>query len=334
MSEPNLKVKRSGAATGSDVAPPDRGLPLSPQAPLRGTQSFVAVMAATWRRPGLTAMEVLWRWIVGIPLLWVSVRTVALALRAHPLNTAAIDAMTVFQPTAAADTLRGQVAPLLPPLRAAAVWLLPVGVAAWVGVSTAGRLAIWRRLDGALPLRPGAVGLLGLLRVLLLLLFVWTWVKGIGAAARYSLSAAVNTAADANLVLFAAMVVGLTLVLFLSWSCVVWPLDAAPLFALAKGQSVGASLRSAVASRQLRSRLVEINLVMGIVKVGLTVLAMVFSATPLPFAAEETQGFLIGWWSFVGIVFLIALDFFHVVRRAAHLSFFRTLDRPETYDLG
>lgn len=302
----------------------------APPAPLRGTQSFVTVMAGTWRRPGLTAIEVFWRWAVGLPWLWFATRGVLQALRAHPVDTVALEAMTVFQPLAALDTLDRQMAPLLPPLRAMGRWLLPSCAAAWVGVSTAGRLAIWRRLDSSLPRRFGPVALLGGLRLLLLLLFFWGWGRGIGAAAQYCIPAAVSAGAEPNLVLFAAIVVVLTLLLFLLWSLVVWPLDAAPLFVLAEGQGVGASLRSALGAGALRSRLVEINLVMGIVKVGLAVLAMVFCATPLPFSAEETQGFLISWWSFVGVLFLIALDFFHVVRRAANLSFFRTLMTPKS----
>lgn len=303
-------------------------MPTVAAAPLRGTQSFVTVMASTWRRPGLTALEVLWRWVVGIPWLWFVVRGVSSALRAHPVDPAALEAMTVFQPMAAVDTLERQFAPLLPPLRATAQWLLPAGVAAWAVVSTAGRMAIWRRLDVSLPRRFGPIAVLGLLRVLLLLLFLWIWIRGIGAAARYSISSAVSQGAEPNLVLFSAMLVVLTLLIFLLWCLVVWPLDAAPLFVLGDGQGVTGSLRSALGARVLRSKLVEINLVMGIVKIGLLVLATVFCATPLPFSAEETQTFLISWWSFVGVLFLMALDFFHVVRRAANLSFFRTLVTP------
>ena len=319
-----------GRETGGRIvisakAPARNSFPAVTSAPLRGTQSFVTVMASTWRRPGLTAIEVLWRWVVGIPWLWFAVRAVLAALRAHPVDTFALEAMTVFQPMVALATLERQIGPLLPPLQATARWLLPVGVAAWAIASTAGRLAIWHRLDASLTRRFTPVAVLGLLRVLLLLLFLWMWIRGIGAAAQYSISSAVQSGAEPNLVLFAAMLVVLTLVTFLLWSLAVWPLDAAPLFVLAEGQGVVGSLRSAMGAPALRSKLVEINLVMGIVKVGLLVFAMVFCATPLPFSAEETQTFLISWWSFVGVCFLVALDFFHAVRRAANLSFFRTV---------
>ena len=40
---------------------------------VRGTQSFVHTLSECWRRPSLTALEVVWRWAFGIPallLLW------------------------------------------------------------------------------------------------------------------------------------------------------------------------------------------------------------------------------------------------------------------------
>ncbi len=38
---------------------------------VRGTQSFVHTLSECWRRPSLTALEVLWRWAYGVPALLV-----------------------------------------------------------------------------------------------------------------------------------------------------------------------------------------------------------------------------------------------------------------------
>jgi hypothetical protein len=105
----------------------------------------------------------------------------------------------------------------------------------------------------------------------------------------------------------------------------------APVLAMARGLGPIAGLRAAlgcdaVRSGPLRSKLIEINLVMGIVKVALLVLAMVFSATPLPFANAESQSFLIWWWISVGGLYAIASDFFHVVRAAAYTRMYRAFD--------
>ena len=40
------------------------------KAPVRGTQSFVGVMTAVWRRPSLAGLEIAWRWLVGVVVLW------------------------------------------------------------------------------------------------------------------------------------------------------------------------------------------------------------------------------------------------------------------------
>ena len=82
---------------------------------------------------------------------------------------------------------------------------------------------------------------------------------------------------------------------------------------------VGQSLRAAT-DGAAAGKLFEINLVMGIVKIALVVLAMVFSATPLPFETYATQTFLLGWWAGVTVLYLLASDFFHVVRAAAYLA--------------
>jgi hypothetical protein len=78
-------------------------------------------------------------------------------------------------------------------------------------------------------------------------------------------------------------------------------------------------------SRNLRGKLIEINLVMNIVRIALIVLAMVFSATPLPFNTITTQTFLNFWWCGVGLAYLAFSDYFHVVRAAAYLSLHRAL---------
>ena len=299
------------------------------RAPLRGTQSFVSVMVGIWKRPGLTAIELLWRWGVGAPLLLVLWRSGSRALRGVPFDLGPLEAMTVFKPMEAVATVNHQLAMTLPPLLSVARWWLPLAVLIWVVASAVGRTWIWRRIDPALRSRYLPVGLLGLGRSLLLIATFGVWIWGLGLSERYTVSASAARGAEPNLVLFVALGVALTLLLFMLWSLTSWVLDVAPLFAMdgrrGPGSSLGSSLGAAIRARQLASKLIETNLVMGIVKVALLVLAMVFSACPLPFATVETTSFLIGWWSFVGLTFLAFLDLFHVVRRAAYLTLYRTL---------
>ena len=53
------------------------------------------------------------------------------------------------------------------------------------------------------------------------------------------------------------------------------------------------------------------------------VLALVFSAIPLPFEADMTGTSLYAWWALVTVLYLIACDFFQVARLAAFVQFWR-----------
>jgi hypothetical protein len=114
-----------------------------------------------------------------------------------------------------------------------------------------------------------------------------------------------------------------TLGLFTAWAVVSWALAVAPLLAMLRDVGVRESLRSAFRLGPLKSKLVEVNLVLGIVKIALIVLAIVFSATPLPFESVTTPEFLRGWWIGVAVVYLVESDFFHVARLMAYLELWR-----------
>ena len=117
-----------------------------------------------------------------------------------------------------------------------------------------------------------------------------------------------------------------TLALYVLWAIFSWFLQLAPLLAMRLNLGPAAALVAALkSSRNLRGKLIEINLVMNIVRIALIVLAMVFSATPLPFNTITTQTFLNFWWTGVGLAFLVFSDYFHVVRAAAYLSLHHAL---------
>ena len=123
-----------------------------------------------------------------------------------------------------------------------------------------------------------------------------------------------------------ALVIVATLGLFTLWAVVSWALSVAPLLAMLRGLGVGGSLAAAFRLGPLKSKLVEINLVMGIVKIALIVLAMVFSATPLPFESVTTPEFLMWWWAGVTVLYFLGSDFFHVARQVAYLQLWRAYE--------
>ncbi len=117
---------------------------------MRGTQSFVHALATCWRRPSLTALEVLWRWAFGIPVLLLLWYEATRILGAMPVDFAALQRMTVMDPMGAAETLAQAMAVLLSPVLQVAVWLVPLLLVGWVVVSSLGRTVVLRRADGRL----------------------------------------------------------------------------------------------------------------------------------------------------------------------------------------
>lgn len=306
-------------------------------APVRGTQSFVGVFGQVWRRPGLLGLELLWRWGAGIPLLLLAWHAGRRALGGATPQFGRLEyADFLLKPAEAAAVLSRAADVVLPPLKPIAYWLVPLGIALWTVAAALGRTSTWRRLDAQLRPRPALTGTFGLMRLLALLLVYAAWFRGMAGSEHFAIVRPAQAGREPNLVLYTAMAVGLTLLLFMLWSLLSWVLDAAPLFAMSAGanrrdgsrQTFMASLRAAVHAPELPSKLMETNLVMGIIKVALLVLAMVFSASPLPFVSVETPAFLRAWWSFVAVLFVVSLDLFHVVRRAAYLQLFRALVTP------
>jgi hypothetical protein len=293
---------------------------------VRGTQSFVHTLSECWRRPSLTALEVLWRWAYGIPALLVLWYEGQKILLQTPVDLAALRNMTVLDPMGSAATLAKAMEALLPPVLRVALWLAPLMVVVWVVVSAVGRTAVLRRVDGRLHRRVGTLVVLQAVRVLALLgsFAVWFWCME--RVADWMVTRPVAAGGEPNLVGYFSLVIVATLGLFTLWAVVSWALAIAPLLAMLRGLGVGASLAAAFRLGTLRSKLVEINLVMGIVKIALIVLAMVFSATPLPFESVTTPEFLFWWWAGVTVLYFLGSDFFHVARQVAYLQLWRAYE--------
>src|SRR5208337_3359268 len=98
----------------------------------------------------------------------------------------------------------------------------------------------------------------------------------------------------------------------------------APLLMLLEKRSALSALgRSFRLGKPMTAKLVEINLVMGIVKLALVVLAMVLSAAPLPFSDQLGPDALHVVWAVATVFFLVACDYFHVVQLKGFLEFWK-----------
>jgi hypothetical protein len=309
----------------SEARPPQDGVVIA-AGTVRGTQSFVHTLSECWRRPSLTALEVLWRWAYGIPALLVLWYEGSKILQETPMDFAALRSMTVLDPMGAAGTLAKAMEALLPAVLRVALWLAPVMVVVWVVVSSVGRTVVLRRVDGQLHRQLGTLIVLQAVRVMALLGSFVFWFWCLERVAELTVTGPVAAGGEPNLVGYFALVILATLGLFTLWAVVSWALSVAPLLAMLRGLGVGESLAAAFRLGPLKSKLVEINLVMGIVKIALIVLAMVFSATPLPFESVTTPEFLMWWWVGVTVLYFLASDFFHVARQVAYLQLWRAYE--------
>jgi len=290
----------------------------------------------------LTGLEILWRWVYGVPALWMVLIQARKILAAHTggtydlahlgldhaLLSDPVGALTA-DPIGAVAKFTQAISAVWPDIAGVTVWLAPVLVAAWVVVASLGRSAVLRRADSALLARPFTLMALQLVRLAALGASFWVWYRGIAWGARVAVTSPIATGEDPNLVLYAAIAIVTTLGLFMLWGIVSWVFSIAPMLAMLRGTGVWGSLVAAMRLGPLKSKLVEINLVMGIVKIALLVLLMVFSATPLPFESVTTPGFLAWWWAGVTVLYLIASDFFHVARLIGYLHLWRTYEAEE-----
>ena len=295
---------------------------------VRGTQSFVHTLSECWTRPSLTALEVGWRWVFGIPTLLLLWKLGKRILDETPLNMPALRAMTVTNPMRASETMAEAMAALLPVVSRVAVWLVPLLLVTWVVWSSLGRTVVLRRVDVSLQARPVTLMVLQLIRVVALAASFAVWFLCLQWAAKTTVTGPLEGGGEPNLVGYFAIGIVSTLGLFILWAVVSWVLSVAPLLAMLHGLGVRASLAAAFRLGPLKSKLVEINLVMGIVKIALIVLAMVFSATPLPFESVTTPEFLTWWWIGVAVLYFVASDFFHVARLVGYLHLWHAFERP------
>ncbi len=295
--------------------------------PIRGTQSFLATIAECWKRPSLLGLELLWRWAFGIPaaavLCWEAYRI----LSSVSLAQTGIAHFSLIDTVTAAQILSATADVLLPPIREVARWLLPVLAVAWALASGFGRSLVLRRYDPSLRFAPWLMVVLQFLRILVLGASIALWFVGLHWAAWSSLSGPAP-----SLVLYFIQAIALSFAIFFLWALVSWVFSIAPLLALLEGTGMIASLRNSLrfgqgSLRGLRSKLVEINLVLGIVKAALIVLAMVFCATPVPFKEEINGPSLYAWWALVSVGYCVASDFFQVARVIGFLELWRVVNR-------
>jgi hypothetical protein len=172
-----------------------------------------------------------------------------------------------------------------------------------------GRSKVLGSVDPELGHRPFSMISFQFLRIFCLggVVAVWWW------ALRRAADSTIGRNPEDLLGYFAWAIV-LSIGAFSLWALSSWILSIAPLIALREGTGVLPALARSFRLGPLAGKLVEVNLVLGIVKLALIVLAMVLSAIPLPFAPNLTGTPLYLWWAGVTVLYFAASDFFQVAR--------------------
>jgi len=292
--------------------------------PLRGTQLLVEHMSTVFRRPALVLIEIGWRWLFGIPLLLVCGGEAQRILAAFPLEASGFNSIDAQNPWVAATQIANVWNYYEPHVAAVLLWLLPAAALTWVVISGVGRAALLRCFGPSgkarPPFRPATMMMLQAVWLCLFALVLWGWFRSI----EWVAATHITVVGEPDLIGFAIWAIVLSLGFFTLWALVSWPAAIAPLLALQEGCSALSALgRSLRLGRAFTGKLAEINLVMGIVKLALIVLAIVFSAAPLPFGDALGTSALHGVWAGAVVFFLVANDYFHVVRLEAFQEFWK-----------
>ena len=207
-------------------------------APLRGTQSLVGYMGWVSDRPSLTALEVIWRWTFGIPLLLVCWKQWQQILAAFPLESSGFNAIDAQNPWVAIVQLTNVWTFYQPHVLVVLRWLLPAAALAWVAISGIGRNLVLKRMDPRLPFRPVGMIVLQTAWLAMLAAVFWGWFRCMQWAAASHISAN----GEPDLVGFAIWTIILSLAFFTAWALISWALSIAPLLLLLERGSVFSSL--------------------------------------------------------------------------------------------
>jgi hypothetical protein len=288
---------------------------------VRATQKLVDQMGWVFNRPSLVALEVAWRWVFGLPFLLICWRQARQILAALPPQSTGLSDIDKQNPWTAAVQLADVWARYEPSVAHALTWIVPAAVCFWIVISAVGRSLVLRRLDSELRFRPASMIALQAGSLLVLGLVFFCWFRSM----QWIAATHISPSGEADLIGYFIWAIFLSLGFFSLSALVSWPFAVAPLLMLCEKRSAtSALLESFRLGREFTGKLLEINLVMGIVKLALVVLAMVFSAAPLPFSDQLGPDAMHVVWAGATIFYLVAGDYFQVVRLKSFLEFWRT----------
>lgn len=286
--------------------------------PVRGTQLLVVHMGTVIRRPALSSLEISWRWLVGIPFLWVFWIEWQKVLAIYPVAASGFTQVDSVNPWIGLVQMSRVWDYYAPHAFAILRWLLPVAAVAWVLASAIGRNLIMMRMQPGIRFRPLAMIVLQALWLAMAALAFWGWFASVHWTAMANFHGTMNP----DLVSFFIWFIVLSLGFYSAFALLSWPFSVAPILMLLEERSALSALGQGLRlGKGFGSKAAEVNMTLGVAKLGIIVLAMVLSAAPLPFADELSPGAMRLVTAASFLFYMIANDYFQVVRLRAFVEF-------------
>lgn len=287
---------------------------------VRGTQTLVSQMGWMLRHPGVVAIEVGWRWLFGIPFLllcWTRLQHILAVLTPEESGLSTIDPSNPWLAAGQFSRALVRYAPLVAhELR----WIVPVSALAWIVISSVGRNLTLRLAEPRVRFRPVSMLLLQSAWLAMFGGICWGWYRSVEWAAATHFP----SGSEPDLIGFSIWLIFLSLGFFTLWALLGWIVSVAPILMLLEECSpVSALAMTAKLGKPFTSELFEIGMVMGIVNLALIVVAMVLSAAPLPFSDQLGGAALHTVWAGASVFYLIAHDYFQVVRLKCFIQFWK-----------
>jgi hypothetical protein len=289
-------------------------------AQVRGTQTLVDQMGWMLRRPSIMAIEVGWRWLFGVPfLLACRLRLQDVFARLSPEDSG-LNNIDAQNPWIASGQLSRALAKYEPLVAHELQWLAPIAVLAWIVISSFGRNLALKQMEPRVRLRPLPMMALQAAWLALFGGVCWGWFRSVS----WTVATHFPAGAEPDLIGFSIWLIFLSLAFFTVWALLGWIVSVAPVLMLLEECSAPSALGLALRlGRSFTSELVEIGMVMGIVNLALVVVAMVLSAAPLPFSDQLGGDALHVVWAGAAIFYLIAHDYFQLVRLKCFVQFWK-----------
>ena len=270
--------------------------------------------------PGVVALEVGWRWFFGIPFLlvcWTRLQHVLTILSPEDAGLTGINAQNPWIAAGELSRAWWRYQPLVThELRS----IVPIAALAWILISAFGRNLALKVAEPRVRFRPTAMLVLQSAWIIVFGGICWGWFRSVAwvAASHF------RGFGEPDLIGFAIWLIFLSLGFFTIWALLGWIVSVAPVLMLLEECSATSALRLAFKlGRPFTSELFEIGMVMGIVNLALIVVAMVLSAAPLPFSDQLGGDALHVVWAGATIFYLIAHDYFQIVRLKCFVQFWK-----------